>query len=90
MTALTLYGRHRCRLCDDMKAALAPLRREFDFTLHEVDVEADPLLESRIGERVPLLVGGAPGAGGEALCRYFLDAVAVRVWLAAHCRDLPY
>jgi len=72
-----------------MKAALAPLHREFAFLPHEGDADADPLFAARIGERVPLLVGGAPGAAGAPLCRQFLDAVAVRVWLAAHCRDLP-
>jgi thioredoxin reductase (NADPH) len=75
--ALTLYGRDYCHLCDDMAAALEPLRAEFGFALDRVDVDADPALESRFGEKVPVL------AHGEAeLCHHFLDAPRVRAYLA--------
>jgi hypothetical protein len=91
MPALTLYGRACCHLCDDMKIALEPLRRDFSFTLHEVDVDADAGLEDRFGELVPVLMPGTPAdlhgdpqGDMKALCHYFLDAAAVRVWLAAH------
>ena len=87
MSELTLYGRTYCHLCEDMKVALEPLRRDFSFVLHEVDVDADPATEARFGELVPVLMPGLPGASedaGEALCHYFLDESAVRVWLRAH------
>jgi thiol-disulfide isomerase/thioredoxin len=75
--ALTLYGRSYCHLCDDMAAALGPLRREFGFGLAWVDVDRDPALEARYGERVPVL------AHGDAeLCHCFLDAPRVRAYLA--------
>lgn len=74
--ALTLYGRRWCHLCDDMATALAPLREEFGFALDVVDVDADPALEARFGERVPVLADGR-----HELCQYFLDAVAVRAYL---------
>ena len=75
--ALTLYGRSYCHLCDDMAAALEPLRREFGFGLAWVDVDRDPVLEARYGERVPVL------AHGDAeLCHFFLDAPHVRAYLA--------
>ncbi len=82
MLQLTLYGRAYCHLCGDMRVALAPLQREFPFVVHDVDVDADPDLEARFGERVPVLVGMEP-QGPRELCHYFLDAVAVRMWLAA-------
>jgi hypothetical protein len=79
--ALTLYGRDYCHLCDDMAAALEPLRAEFGFALDRVDVDADPALESRFGEKVPVL------AHGEAeLCHHFLDAPRVRAYLVATTR----
>ncbi|WP_425267452.1 glutaredoxin family protein [Cupriavidus lacunae] len=87
LPALTLYGRAYCHLCDDMKVALEPLRRDFSFTLHEVDVDADAGLEDRFGELVPVLMSGAPADlqdDAKPLCHYFLDAAAVRVWLEAH------
>ncbi|MDC6176873.1 glutaredoxin family protein [Ralstonia solanacearum] len=86
MIQLTLYGRAYCHLCDDMKVALEPFRRDFSFVLHEVDVDSDPVLEGRFGERVPVLLAGAPQTPSEAaceLCHYFLDAPAVQAWLAA-------
>ncbi|SOY47700.1 conserved hypothetical protein [Cupriavidus taiwanensis] len=85
--ALTLYGRAYCHLCEDMKVALEPLRRDFSFTLHEVDVDADAALEARFGELVPVLMPGTPAdlpGGAAPLCHYFLDEAATRVWLAAH------
>ncbi|CAG2149865.1 hypothetical protein LMG31506_04115 [Cupriavidus yeoncheonensis] len=86
MLQLTLYGRAYCHLCTDMREALEPLRREFPFVLHEVDVDTDPDLESRFGERVPVLVAAGPEGGPEGpreLCHYFLDVASVRAWLAA-------
>ena len=60
-----------------MAAALEPLRAEFGFALAWVDVDADPVLESRFGDKVPVL------AHGDAeLCHYFLDAPRVRAYLA--------
>ncbi|CAH0439286.1 glutaredoxin family protein [Ralstonia pseudosolanacearum] len=86
MIQLTLYGRAYCHLCDDMKVALEPFRRDFSFVLHEVDVDSDPTLEDRFGELVPVLLTGTPQAPREAareLCHYFLDGPAVQAWLAA-------
>src|SRR5271156_3763283 len=41
---LTLYTRAGCHLCEEMKAALAPLAREFGARIVEVDVDqADEL-----------------------------------------------
>lgn len=83
MADLTLYGRGYCHLCEDMKIALEPLRRDFSFVLHEVDVDAEPGTEARFGELVPVLMAGAPATPGEPLCHYFLDEQRVKVWLAA-------
>ena len=74
---LTLYGRGYCHLCDDMAAALAPLRAEFGFALNVVDVDADPALALRYGDKVPVLMHGEV-----ELCQHFLDAPRVRAYLA--------
>lgn len=70
---LILYGRSWCHLCDDMLAALEPLRAQYGFEIEVVDVDADPALEARFGELVPVL-----WADGRELCHYHLDAAAVR------------
>ena len=52
-----------------------------------LDVDADAGLEDRFGELVPVLMPGTPAdlqGSAVALCHYFLDEAAVRVWLAAH------
>lgn len=75
---LTLYGRAWCHLCDDMRAALEPLLAEFGAQVVVIDIDADPLLEARYNERVPVLV-----CDGVELCHYQLDAPRVRAALAA-------
>ena len=72
-----LYQRDDCHLCDLALALLAQVRApEFD----SVFIDGDPGLEARYGERVPVLLAGAPEAGVE-LCHYRLDAAAVRLAL---------
>ena len=79
---LTLLVRAYCHLCDDMREALAPLARAHGAAVDEIDVDAHPALESRHGDRVPVLLLGAPDAGRE-LCHYVLDAARVRAALEA-------
>lgn len=74
---LELYGRSYCHLCDEMLAALAPLREEFGFTVEVVDVDADAALEQRFGILVPVLMHA-----DTELCHYHLDAAKVRAYLA--------
>jgi len=74
---LTLYGRGYCHLCEEMLAALEPLRAEFGFAVDIVDVDSDAALEQRFGALVPVLMH----AGAE-LCHYHLDAAKVRAYLA--------
>jgi glutaredoxin len=79
MTApLTLYGRAWCHLCEDMHAALAPLLAEFGAQVEVVDIDADPALEARYNELVPVLV-----CEGVELCHYHLDEERVRAALSA-------
>ena len=57
-----------------MARALRALGVQFE----EVDVDADPALESRYGELVPLLADAA----GVEICRTRLDEAALRARLA--------
>lgn len=70
---LTLYGRTGCHLCDDMVQALERLRPELALHYAIRDVDADPELVDRYGDRVPVLV-----AGDTELCWYFLDEQRLR------------
>jgi glutathione S-transferase len=78
---LRLYSRNYCHLCHDMLAALEALRGEPgmpDFQIDVLDVDADPELEAKYNELVPVLVDGE----GRELCHYFLDAAKVREYLS--------
>ena len=79
---MLLYSRNYCHLCHDMLAALEALRGEAgvpDFEIEVLDVDADPDLEAKYNELVPVLVDGE----GRELCHYFLDAAKVREYLSA-------
>ena len=77
MVELTLMSRGYCHLCHDMEAALVPLADEFGVTVTVLDVDADPLLEARYDELVPVVLHGET-----ELCHYFLDEAKVREYLA--------
>src|SRR5271154_837622 len=49
---LTLYTRPGCHLCDEMKAALDPLAREFGARVTEVDVDQAEELRALYGNDV--------------------------------------
>jgi glutaredoxin len=70
---LTLYTRQRCHLCEEAKAALAPVLLEFGVGLKEVDVDTDPTLAARFGEQVPVLM-----LDDRKLAKLRIDAGAVR------------
>lgn len=74
---LTLMSRGYCHLCHDMEVALAPLLAEFGATLSVLDVDADPVLEAKYDELVPVLLHGET-----ELCHYFLDEAKTREYLA--------
>ena len=74
---LTLVSRSYCHLCLDMEQALAPLLAEAGATLTVLDVDADPELEARYDELVPVLLHE-----GRELCHYHLDHAKVRECLA--------
>ncbi|MDR3352370.1 MAG: glutaredoxin family protein [Zoogloeaceae bacterium] len=66
-------SRAYCHLCHEMEAALRPLLAEYHATLRVLDVDADPALEARYDELVPVLL-----LGEQELCHYFLDEALVR------------
>jgi thioredoxin reductase (NADPH) len=73
---LTVLSREWCHLCHDLVARLEPLAAELGWSVRVLDVDADPRLEARWDELVPVVL-----AGELELCHYHLDEAAVR----AHC-----
>ena len=75
--SLTLYSRAYCHLCEDMLAQIESLRAELAFGLCVLDVDADPGLERRFGELVPVLAHGE-----HELARHRLDKGLLRAYLS--------
>jgi len=71
-----LLVRAYCHLCDDMRAALAPIAQRANARVVELDVDADPALEAAYGALVPVLLLGSVEDGRE-LCHYHIDAQRV-------------
>jgi glutaredoxin len=74
---LVVYSREHCHLCQDMIATLRELQARLSFHLDVVDVDSDEALQSRYGLKVPVLL-----AGGEEICHYHLDPVALDAYFA--------
>jgi glutaredoxin len=55
---VTLYSKPGCHLCDEAKAAIAPLLSEFRATLLEIDIEGDATLMERFGCDIPVIYIG--------------------------------
>ncbi|HEY1468646.1 MAG TPA: glutaredoxin family protein [Candidatus Acidoferrum sp.] len=56
---VTLYTRPGCHLCDDAKAAMAPLLREFHAPLREVNIDLDAELAAKYGWDIPVVFIGS-------------------------------
>ena len=73
MTEVVLYGREGCAPCAHARDALRRLGRECAFELREQDVDADPVLAARYGDRVPVIA-----VDGDEVSEGRFDAAAVR------------
>jgi hypothetical protein len=60
-----------------MIAALEQFRGRYSFDIEQVDVDRDPRLEEKWGDKVPVLLDGE-----RELCHYFLDIDVVDARLA--------
>ena len=74
---LTVYSRNDCHLCEEMIEALRRLQGFARFDIAVVDVDSDPELERRHGDKVPVLMHGE-----RELCHFRLDIAAVTAYLA--------
>ncbi|MEE8264987.1 MAG: glutaredoxin family protein [Acidiferrobacterales bacterium] len=74
---LTLYMRHDCHLCEEMRIELVRLQACLEFELRLVDIDQDPRLVERFKHKVPVLAHG-----DHEICYYFLEEEALRERLA--------
>ena len=74
---LTLLTRAYCHLCDEMRTEVTALVAATAVAVDEIDVDGDPALEARWGDRVPVLL-----AGGRELFHYRIDRAVLTAYLA--------
>src|SRR5271168_3841693 len=55
---ITLYLREGCHLCEEAKSAMAPVLKALGASLHEVDIDDDPILLARYTNDVPVIFIG--------------------------------
>jgi glutaredoxin len=74
VTAVTLYGRPDCHLCDEARVAILGLRAEgLGFELREVNIEDDERLHATYLERIPVVE-----IAGEIVSELAVDLRSVR------------
>jgi glutaredoxin len=76
VTAITIYSRPGCHLCDEMKVLVS---RVAGATAHieEVDISTNPELESQYGLEIPVLM-----VGGKKVAKYRISEEALKKVLA--------
>ena len=74
---VTLYTRAGCHLCDQAKAQMAPLLREFGAALREVDIDQDPALRAEFDSEVPVIF-----LGEKKIAKHRVDLEQLRRQLA--------
>ena len=74
---LTVLSREYCHLCEELLAALKQYQGRYSFDIEVVDVDSNPQLEERWGDKVPVLLDG-----DREVCHYYLDHDAVDARLA--------
>jgi len=78
VSELVLLSKPGCRLCQQMKAAIAPVVEELGLRLVERDVRDDPASRARWERDIPVLL-----RDGVELARHRTTADALRARLAA-------
>lgn len=70
---VTMYMREGCHLCEEAKAAMAPILKALGARLQEVDVDDDPVLHARYTNDVPVIF-----IGSHFFAQHRIDAARLR------------
>jgi glutaredoxin len=70
---VTMYMREGCHLCEEAKAAMAPILKALNARLHEVDIDDDPELRARYTNDVPVIF-----IGSQFFTQHRLDVARLR------------
>ena len=56
---VTIYSRPGCHLCEEAKAQIAPLLKEFGARLTEINIDEDPAIRAEYDYDIPVIFLGA-------------------------------
>ena len=56
---VTIYSRPGCHLCEEAKAQISPMLKEFGARLTEINIDEDPELRARYDYDIPVIFVGA-------------------------------
>jgi glutaredoxin len=70
---VTMYMREGCHLCEEAKAAMAPVLAALGARLQEVDIDDDPVLRTRYTNDVPVIF-----IGPHFFAQHRIDAARLR------------
>jgi hypothetical protein len=82
--SIMIYSRPGCHLCDEMKAVVARVARSVPLTLEDIDISADPALETLYGREIPVLM-----IGGKKAAKYRVAEGTLRRLLLAYLPTSP-
>jgi glutaredoxin len=79
MHEVVVYSRNGCHLCDVVKETLMQLEGEADFRWRELDIDADPELQQKFNDEVPVVfIDGRKAFKYRMDSRQFLRVLAGR------------
>ena len=61
--ALVFFSKEDCPLCDKGLVVVRRLARRYDLRIEKVDIQSDPALQAKYGERIPVLMWGEAELG---------------------------
>jgi len=78
-SALVVYGRTECHLCQQMIEGLQQKQSEVSFDFEVIDIDTDPALVNRFNDKIPVLMSVPDEV---EICHHFLDFAALDDYLA--------
>ena len=55
LVQIDIYSRPGCHLCDEAREVVERVRLRFPFLLRVINIETDPEIEKRYGEKIPVV-----------------------------------
>ena len=68
--SVEIYSRPGCHLCDTAKEVIERVRESYAFDLRVINIDANPELERKYGEEIPVVV-----INGRKAFKFYVDEI---------------